>query len=267
MEIRVFVPFASDSEESPLMLTLSVCRAATVEQVIGYILFDWIESQRVPKLLKKQERLAHWSMRIVEDDGTIDEDFPALDRARPIERFMFDAFALCENSKDSKSIASTPSESSRRESIDNSIISSNEVLSSANPLSSGMKLFIRVHLYSTTEIRHTTTLNVTSSTLLSTIMEAVCKKRSVNPKEYVLKLPDLQTLVLEMDKPFSTLGNVTELFLLKKSMGMSAGDVFLRPPGEMPNLRLNNVVLARSNELTQASAYKVRILSNFSFWA
>ncbi len=41
-----------------------------------------------------------WALRIVEDedDGEVDEDFPALDREAQIAKFSFNAFAVVEAS-------------------------------------------------------------------------------------------------------------------------------------------------------------------------
>ncbi|KNE70578.1 hypothetical protein AMAG_14703 [Allomyces macrogynus ATCC 38327] len=129
------------------------------------------------------------------------------------------------------------------------------------PTSSGpaTKLFIKVHLYSTIEVRHTTTLNVAPTTPLAQIFDAVCRKRSVNPKDYLLKLPDMQTAITDLNQPFASLGHVTELFLMKKSIGTSAGDMFLRPPGEEapdPKSALAVAHLLPGSDLAMVLTYK-----------
>ena len=49
---------------------------ATVDEVIGYCLFEYVNEKIKPILPASLLNVAHWSIRIVEDDGEIDEDFP-----------------------------------------------------------------------------------------------------------------------------------------------------------------------------------------------
>ncbi|KAI9151206.1 Component of a membrane-bound complex containing the Tor2p kinase [Blastocladiella emersonii ATCC 22665] len=285
VKLHIHVPYAETE------LDISVGKGTTVEQVIGYTLFEYVEQGLAPVIDPPRQELGHWAMRIVEDDGTIDEDFPALDRNRPIDRFQFDAFALCETAKlppppspsdpaasaGSGSAATSNGMGTLRSTRGSTAGTGDESRPGYNGLpgdpnalgplpapiaatmgrngtaaagpgprgdaDSGMgdsqqqqqqqqKLFIRVHLYSTIEVRHTTTLNVAPTTPLGHILDAVCRKRNVSPRDYVLKLHDMRTVVPDLTKPFSSLGPVSELFLMKKSIGASAGDMFLRPPGE-----------------------------------
>ena len=50
-----------------------VKRDASVEDVIGYALYQYIDDGRIPPPLPSSEA---YSLRIVEDDGIIDNDFP-----------------------------------------------------------------------------------------------------------------------------------------------------------------------------------------------
>jgi len=74
-----------------------VKRDASVEDVIGYALYQYIDDGRAPVPLPSLEA---YSLRIVEDDGVIDNDFPALERSRKIEKFSFDQFALVEQDRE-----------------------------------------------------------------------------------------------------------------------------------------------------------------------
>ena len=87
----MFLPFC-ETPEKPLCL--SVKEDASVDNVIGYCLFEYINEKLLPKLSKNILDVALWSIRIVEDDGEIDDDFPALDRSRKIGKYAFDQFAL-----------------------------------------------------------------------------------------------------------------------------------------------------------------------------
>lgn len=69
---------------------------ATVLEAIGYALLRYMEEKREPQLTPDQMDPNAWTLRIVEDDGELDDDFPALERTRPISKFSFDEFAIVE---------------------------------------------------------------------------------------------------------------------------------------------------------------------------
>ncbi|GAA5943805.1 Avo1p [Sporobolomyces koalae] len=81
-----------------------VKRDVTVEEVIGVGLWTYWDEQekgeREPKLEVDEEQAesgvetTKWNLRIVEDDGEVDEDFPAIDRLRTISAFSFTEFAI-----------------------------------------------------------------------------------------------------------------------------------------------------------------------------
>lgn len=72
---------------------------AVTDDVIGYILYDYVESKRQPELEEDAYDLAEWVLLIAEDDGEIEEGLPAIDRTRNIGRVSFDQFALCRATK------------------------------------------------------------------------------------------------------------------------------------------------------------------------
>ena len=49
---------------------------ATVDEVIGYCLFEYVNEQRIPALPGSMLNVSNWNIRIVEDDGAVDDDFP-----------------------------------------------------------------------------------------------------------------------------------------------------------------------------------------------
>ncbi|KAK9465494.1 stress-activated map kinase interacting protein 1-domain-containing protein [Lipomyces arxii] len=73
----------------------------TVADTIGYSLYRYWEEKRKPPLTEDECDVNKWTLRIVEEDGEPDRDFPALDRTRIISAFSFDEFAL---------VAATPRE-------------------------------------------------------------------------------------------------------------------------------------------------------------
>jgi hypothetical protein len=71
--LQIFFPFSTEPD-NPLKVIIK--RDAIVEEVIGYILYQYIENEREPKLVEGLCQVIKWTLRIVEDDGEIDDDFP-----------------------------------------------------------------------------------------------------------------------------------------------------------------------------------------------
>ncbi|KAJ2081493.1 Component of a membrane-bound complex containing the Tor2p kinase [Coemansia sp. RSA 988] len=91
MELNVFVQGATERSAAR---TVRVRGTATVEQAIGYVLHQHIDDGAAPTLAGDELDVVAWALQIVMD-GEIDDDFPALDRSRPMANFAFDEFALC----------------------------------------------------------------------------------------------------------------------------------------------------------------------------
>ncbi|GAA5880007.1 hypothetical protein JCM16303_004434 [Sporobolomyces ruberrimus] len=101
--LTLFFPHCSKPGPSK-PIKVKVKKDVTVEEVIGVGLWAYWEEQekeeREPKLdvdvdkAEKGEETTKWNLRIVEDDGEVDEDFPALDRVRAISAFSFSEFAI-----------------------------------------------------------------------------------------------------------------------------------------------------------------------------
>lgn len=83
------------SNEPYTPVSLVVRPDAITDDVIGYILYDYVEEKRQPELDVEAYDLAEWVLLIAEDDGEIEDDLPAVDRTRNIGRVSFDQFALC----------------------------------------------------------------------------------------------------------------------------------------------------------------------------
>ncbi|ORY42750.1 hypothetical protein BCR33DRAFT_717943 [Rhizoclosmatium globosum] len=99
LRIKIYIP-SSLTPFDPILIIIK--RDATVEELIGYTLYEYFNklSSTAPETV--DQFLPHdkcdvccWSLRLVEDDGTIDEDFPALDRMSKMQRSNFEALALC----------------------------------------------------------------------------------------------------------------------------------------------------------------------------
>lgn len=85
MDVNVYFPHAREPAGRPLRL--QVRKDATVEEVLGFALWSYWEEGRLPKLdegLDGDEdprwetrcSAVGWILRIAEDDGEVDEDFP-----------------------------------------------------------------------------------------------------------------------------------------------------------------------------------------------
>jgi hypothetical protein len=75
MQLKIYFPH-SQQPHKPLII--SVKRDATVEEAIGYSLYQYIEERRLPAIDAQAMNVSMWNLRIVEDDGGIDEDFPGM---------------------------------------------------------------------------------------------------------------------------------------------------------------------------------------------
>ena len=83
MTVTVFFPFAR--EPAGEAMRLSVRKDATVEEVLGFGLWSYWENGWLPRLDDEElsdaeEKLCTvgWVMKIAEDDGEVDEDFPRM---------------------------------------------------------------------------------------------------------------------------------------------------------------------------------------------
>ncbi|RUP45661.1 stress-activated map kinase interacting protein 1-domain-containing protein [Jimgerdemannia flammicorona] len=93
MTLCVYTPYATTPKEP---MTVVVKRECSVEDVIGYALYQYMDEKREPGLKEELWDINLWVLRIAEDDGEIEEDLPAVDRSQRIAKVSFDQFALCE---------------------------------------------------------------------------------------------------------------------------------------------------------------------------
>ncbi|QSL64743.1 hypothetical protein MERGE_002045 [Pneumocystis wakefieldiae] len=93
LRLKIYRPSGKDPKKS---VSVVIKRIATVSDVIGFSLYCYIEQKMEPRLTSEQLNPNMWTLRIVEEDGELDHDFPALDRTRFLSKFGFDEFALVE---------------------------------------------------------------------------------------------------------------------------------------------------------------------------
>ncbi|KAJ3045733.1 hypothetical protein HDV00_007859 [Rhizophlyctis rosea] len=223
MRLKIYVALMEEPSE-PLLI--SVKRDATVEEVIGYALYEYLSEGREPPVPDDLKDVVMWNMRIVEDDGTVDDDFPALERTRKIQKFAFDQFAICQASPEQ--IKANERHRPPKPVINPTPI---DTPGGTGGPSSGPAptVFLKVHLYSTLEVKQTTTIQMPTNIPMSEVFEQICRKRKYDSSKYMMKMADTKTDV-PSDKTLEQL-RVTEFCILKKTTG-GAGDIFLRPPDE-----------------------------------
>jgi hypothetical protein len=102
LHLKIFRP---SGDEPMRPVDVIVRQDATVAETIGFSLYRYWEEARKPALKREECDANVWTLRIMEDVGVVDDDFPALDRIRPISRFQFDMFALVEATPDQSHLA------------------------------------------------------------------------------------------------------------------------------------------------------------------
>lgn len=91
------------------VMKLSVRKDATIEEVLGHALYRYWEEGWLPKIdegLEGEEdpkwctvcSAVGWILRVAEEDGEVDEDYPPPDRTGKISKYSFDAYAVLEAS-------------------------------------------------------------------------------------------------------------------------------------------------------------------------
>jgi hypothetical protein len=249
IDVKVFFPHAEVPHGEHV--TLNVRKDATIEEVIGFALWTYWDERWLPELntgVKDDDpklSAIGWIMRIAEDDGEVDEDFPPPDRTGKISKFGFEAFAI---------LPATPLQIQQNEQLETKIqrrpsrvmaapkkqdsgppggltlpsvsgptsamFGSTPILSSSlGPSSShGPQLFLRIRVADTADAVHiSTTIPVSAGMYMQEVLEVVCRKRKLaNLKDYALIVNELNMLAY-LDRTVASLGGRRELTLVKRS--------------------------------------------------
>ncbi|KAG1831079.1 stress-activated map kinase interacting protein 1-domain-containing protein [Suillus variegatus] len=249
VDVKVYFPHATEPHGE--YVTLNVRKDATIEEVIGFALWTYWDERWQPELnagVKDDDpklSAIGWVMRIAEDDGEVDEDFPPPDRTGKISKFGFEAFAI---------LAATPLQIQQNEQLESKIqrrpsrvmaapkkqdtgpsgglalpsvsgptsamFGTTPILSSSlGPSSShGPQLFLRIRVADTADAVHiSTTIPVSAGMYMQEVLEVVCRKRKLaNLKDYALIVNELNMLAY-LDRTVASLGGRRELTLVKRS--------------------------------------------------
>ncbi|KAJ1977223.1 Component of a membrane-bound complex containing the Tor2p kinase [Dimargaris verticillata] len=231
--LEIFLPH-TDNPTTPFKV--SVKSNATVEDVIGFTLFEYVDQGLLPEITDEFTDVAQWNVRIVEDDGTVDEDFPALDRSRQITKFGANQFALCRNASAQKQTRERPQ--TRQQAATSTLRISTRFMPSAIWTEGVHGLFgdttrsstgdpdtapsypqgnrlVKVHIHSTVESLRTTTMSLDPLLPMTKILHRICNKWQLDSMQYMLTTADT-TVPLDLSVTLQDMPQVAELYLYRK---------------------------------------------------
>lgn len=91
--LRIYAPFSATSEPFDVRIRRTVHqgeggdRPVTVADLIGLSLWRYNEEKLEPPLPSDKQNVNWWMLRMVEEDGEVDDDFPPLDRKKNLVSF------------------------------------------------------------------------------------------------------------------------------------------------------------------------------------
>ncbi|TFK41574.1 stress-activated map kinase interacting protein 1-domain-containing protein [Crucibulum laeve] len=256
-KVRVYFPHAR--EPAGKAMELGVRRDATVEEVVGFALWNYWEERWLPKLddglsgeddPKWKSRLSAvgWILRITEDDGEVDDDFPPPDRMGKIMKFNSEAYAILEatpaqiqqNQVLETKIQRRPSRTTASKKSDRLVVPGSHVpavapgsvvygstlgsvlSTSLGPSSShGPQIFLRIRVDTADAVHVSTTIPVSAGMYMQEALELVCRKRKLpNPKDHALLLmvENNKRILIPLDRTVASLQGKRELLLVKRNM-------------------------------------------------
>ncbi|KAJ7033204.1 stress-activated map kinase interacting protein 1-domain-containing protein [Mycena alexandri] len=260
---NVSVYFPSARAPKGQAMDLNVRKDATVEEVIGFALWTYCEEGWLPKLDEgmenaDEEKLATrlsavgWIMRIAEEDGEVDDDFPPPDRIGKVAKFNAEAYAVLEatpaqiqqNQLIETKIQRHPSRvtaAKKQEkppaalslAVAGSALPGSGIFGSAlgasvpfstslGPLSGhGPQIFLRIKVEDTPDTVHiATTIPVSAGMYMQEVLERVCRKTKLDhPEAYALLLANDNTRILiPLDRTVASLQGKRELVLIRRTM-------------------------------------------------
>ncbi|KAJ7671528.1 stress-activated map kinase interacting protein 1-domain-containing protein [Mycena polygramma] len=262
---NVQVYFPSARAPKGQAMDLNVRKDATAEEVIGFALWSYWEEGWLPKLDEgmenaEEEKLATrlsavgWILRIAEEDGEVDDDFPPPDRMGKVAKFSFEAYAVLEANpaqiQQNKAIESKiqrhPSRvtaaqkhvvqkkpSATTLAVAGSALPGSGIFGSAlggsvpfstslGPMSGhGPQIFLRFKVEDTPDTVHiATTIPVSAGMYMQEVLERVCRKTKLDhPEAYALLLDNDNTRILiPLDRTVASLQGKRQLVLIRREM-------------------------------------------------
>lgn len=185
-------------------ITIKVRRDCPVNMALGYTLYLYVESGQEPKLTEEEYDANRWNVRLVEDDGMPDEDFPALDRVRSITLYSVDEFALvpATNEEFDANSHTTPNKFAR-----NTKLVPNRSASSAGEVP------VSVYLYPYDPLLSQAIFDdvVNSKSTVQAVFDSVCKTRMLERDMYVLRLGSTKRIISNSEPVSEIAGQALEM--------------------------------------------------------
>ncbi|CCA77836.1 related to stress-activated map kinase interacting protein 1 [Serendipita indica DSM 11827] len=269
--LNIFFP---ESKKPFSAVKITVRKDATVEEVIGFGLWTYWEQKLEPPLdegLTENDprrstvlSAVGWILRIGEEDGEVDEDFPAPDRAGRISKFSFPAFAICkatnaqiqQNRAAEAKIVRRPSRLmiTKKKAPEPAAAQAPSTITGVPPPTGGLSVipsmgtipqnfgvsssvgggahsgppvFLRICVPEDADaVLRYTTINVTSDWYMADVLEHICRRRKIKDHQDYTLVSEGKKIVIPMDRTVASLQGETELLLVKKS---SLGEDFKGP--------------------------------------
>ncbi|KAG5513556.1 hypothetical protein PMAC_000988 [Pneumocystis sp. 'macacae'] len=232
LKLKIYCPFGKYPKKP---ISVVIKRTATVADVIGFSLYCYIEQKLEPRLTNEQLNPNMWTLRIVEEDGDLDEDFPALDRTRFLSKFGFDEFALVEATSEQflENEKITPFNFKINTEYFNSQTKKDELLNDTSQVLSSSVSFkdkavveipesfirLKILLYPRIQSLKNSILYVTNKTCIGNILDKICKINNLDQTKFILRIAETNT-PLSNDCRVYDLKNQYKLELIERSYFM-----------------------------------------------
>ncbi|EJD43392.1 hypothetical protein AURDEDRAFT_185578 [Auricularia subglabra TFB-10046 SS5] len=293
LKLTVFVHYRGAMQK----LDVNVRKDATVEEVIGHALWVHWEEKREPKLdeglpdddeaRKIRFSAVGWSLRIAEDDGEPDEDFPAPDRGRRIATFgKYFAVQLAtpqqvkhhleletkiqrrpsrimvaKKREPAPAIVTPQAESSPAEAKPPS--SSSLLLAPSSTVSTSMlnnmagsvgasneEILIKVHVANKTDDLAYVTVKVTPGTYMQEVLEQAARKRRWTDLNDAVLLTHDMKIVIPLDRTVASLQGDRHIVLARRSYFNQLGISGIRQFGRSSDP--NASIFKRASEIPES---------------
>ncbi|KAG4305789.1 hypothetical protein PORY_000699 [Pneumocystis oryctolagi] len=225
LKLKIYRP-SGKCPKKPIFVVIK--RIATVADAIGFSLYCFIEQKLEPKLTNEELNPNMWTLRIVEENGELDNDFPALDRIRFLSKFGFDEFALVEATPEQflENERLTPfsfkintdhfnSQEKDNSLNDPSVVSSSSSKEKTIPKTSESFIRLKILLYPRTRSLQNPMLYVTNETYIGNILDEICKMNNLDQTKFVLRTAETNA-PLSNDCRVYDLKNQYELELIER---------------------------------------------------
>ncbi|PRT53607.1 Target of rapamycin complex 2 subunit sin1 [Wickerhamiella sorbophila] len=198
-ELKFYIP-----SKTKKPITVKVRRDCPVNMALGYTLYSYVESGQEPKLTEEEYDANRWNVRLVEDDGMPDEDFPALDRVRSITLYSVDEFAL---------VPATDEEFAANSQVTPNKFARNAQHVPSRSTNSAAEVPVSVYLYPYDPLLSQAIFDevVDSKSTVQTVFDSVCKIRMLEHDMYVLRVGSTKRIISSSEPVAAIAGQPLEM--------------------------------------------------------